>query len=208
MRTLVLASGSPRRKEMLTQCGVKFVVDKSDLDESLLPGEEAEAYVARLAGEKALRVAQRHTGEVVLAADTTVVCGSEILGKPVSKTDGARMLELLSGSLHLVLTGVAIVAPGETETFVVTSKVHFREVTREEVDWYWRTGEPQDKAGGYGLQGIGAMFVESIEGSYTNVIGLPLAETIVRLRKHGIACIDSIDGGLEELNVIRDESYV
>ena len=188
MNCLILASGSPRRKELLTQIGVSFVIDVPNIDESIITGESPENYVSRLSKEKVMQVAERNQGSVVLAADTTVVSGETILGKPASRSDGMRMLQNLSGSVHSVLTGVSVWA-GETTTICTTSLVRFRELCQQEIEWYWETGEPADKAGGYGLQGIGAAFVSSIEGSYSNVIGLPLTETVELLRDHGVNCL-------------------
>ena len=142
---------------------------------------------------------------VVLAADTTVVCSGEILGKPGSETDYERMLDLLSGSTHTVLTGVSILKGGSAKTFVSATEVTFRELTASEISWYWQTGEPQDKAGGYGLQGTGSVFVASISGSHTNVIGLPLAETVIALRDAGV---EFPDGRSKESKVIRGSSNV
>ena len=185
---LILGSGSPRRQQLLQQLGVVFTSDAPDVDESLLADESPVEYVLRLAVTKARAVVSRHPGSVVLGADTTVFNDGNILGKPRSKEDGMAMLEALSGATHEVVSGVAIVAERE-EVFSVISKVTFRRLDAAEIDWYWETGEPADKAGGYGLQGAGGAFVETIEGSYSNVIGLPLAETVRVLRGFDIECL-------------------
>lgn len=191
---LILASGSPRRHEMLMQAGIGFQVVKSGVDESLAVGETAADYVTRLSLEKAQAVAERHPGKVVLAADTTVEIEGTILGKPTSKEEGRKMLESLSATVHRVLTGVTVMDNDHEETFSVTTEVLFRSISPAEMGWYWETGEPADKAGGYGLQGIGAVFVKSINGSYTNVIGLPLAETVETLRRFRIECVGHQSG--------------
>ncbi|MBT4493381.1 MAG: septum formation inhibitor Maf [Gammaproteobacteria bacterium] len=209
MNDLILASGSPRRSSLLRQAGLTFVVVKPDIDERVLKDEQAGDYVTRLSREKAIAVsAQSSPSSVVIAADTTVVISGTILGKPESKSDGLAMLKALSGSKHQVLTGVSVIRGREDETFCVSSDVQFRRLSAAEMEWYWQTGEPSDKAGGYGLQGIGAAFVSSINGSYTNVIGLPLAETILVLRHFGILCLGEAEVREREILNIRDSSYV
>jgi septum formation protein len=178
---LVLASGSPRRRELLAGLGLRFAVRAADADETPLPDEPADEMVLRLAEEKARAVAEQvaAAGEadaVVLAADTTVVLDGEILGKPLDPADAARMLERLSGREHEVLTGLALVdltreaSAGALER----TRVRFTTLTSADVAWYVASGEPLDKAGAYGVQGLGALFVEAVEGNYTNVVGLPL----------------------------------
>lgn len=179
---LVLASGSPRRQELLAGLGVAFTVRVADVDETPLPGEAVEPLVVRLAREKAAAVAE--PGAVVLAADTMVSCEGRLLGKPVDAADATAMLRALSGRTHEVTTGVAVLAEREATTAVV-SRVTFVDLSDEDIAWYLATGEPFDKAGAYGLQGIGARFVRSIDGSPTNVIGLPLAETVEALAAAG-----------------------
>jgi septum formation protein len=187
---LILASGSPRRKLLLEQLAINFEIEPPDVDESLLAGEEPEAYVTRLAEKKAHTIAVKHDGaEVVLGADTIVVLLGEILGKPESKGHGVQMLNELSGMNHDVLTGVSICNGSRTETFCVKTEVTFRQLREDEIAWYWETGEPCDKAGSYGLQGAGAAFVETVTGSYSNVIGLPLSETVMMLRDFSIDCL-------------------
>ncbi len=173
---LILASASPRRAELLTQAGFEFVVDAADVDERILPGESPDAYVARVARDKMRAVAARHPpNAVILAADTTVVLQGEILGKPLHDADATRMLGLLSGNVHDVLTAVVVRGPAGEITDVVRTKVHFIELSADDIAWYVRTGEPAGKAGAYAIQGRGARFVDWIDGSWSNVVGLPVA---------------------------------
>ena len=181
---LVLASASPRRAGLLTTAGFRFSVDPADVDESPLPGENPRAYVQRIARDKARAVAGRcrETGAVVLAADTTVVAGGEILAKPENDLEAVRMLAQLAGGVHEVLTGV-VVRAGERELGeVVVSRVRLLPLTDDEIAWYVKSGEPMGKAGGYGIQGRAARFIDWIEGSWSNVVGLPVA-TVYRLLK-------------------------
>jgi len=184
---LILASASPRRRELLAQAGFVFEVEAADLDEAQRVGEEATAYVRRLAEEKARAVFARRRGEdsverplVVLGADTSVVCDGEVLGKPVDADDAERMLCRLSGRTHLVLTGVAAVTRAGVVGDVVTTEVTFSEIAGREIAAYCATGEPLDKAGAYGIQGYAARWVPRIDGCYFNVMGLPIAR-VVRL---------------------------
>jgi septum formation protein len=182
---LVLASRSPRRKELLEQIGVALDVRPADADESVLPGEAARDYVLRVAREKARAV----PGDVVLAADTAVVLGGEVLGKPADPGDAARMLRALSGTAHEVLTAVCVrrarTALTVEHDVVVSTRVRFARLSEPEIAWYVSTGEPLDKAGAYAIQGSGGAFVLSVEGSVSNVVGLPLAETADLLRRAG-----------------------
>ncbi|CAD5107998.1 Maf family protein [Zestomonas carbonaria] len=190
MATLYLASGSPRRRELLAQIGVPFRTLVLDLDESSLPGETPQAYVERLARAKA-RAGLAHSKDpeaVVLGADTAVVLDGRILGKPLDRADAQATLEALSGREHQVLTAVALAAPGRCEARVVTSRVEFRPLSAAEIAAYWETGEPRDKAGSYGIQGLAAVFVSALHGSYSAVVGLPLCETAEMLADFGIAC--------------------
>jgi len=177
---LVLASASPRRKALLTQLGLEFEVVVTDTDEAVKPGELPAQLVVRLASAKA-RAGHQH-GSITLGADTIVAIGDEILGKPRGQTEGMAMLRRLSGRVHEVHTGVAAFDGARIEVAVVTTRVFFREISELEVDNYWRTGEPADKAGGYGIQGVGGIFAYRIEGSYSAVVGLPLAQTEQLLR--------------------------
>ena len=177
---LVLASGSPRRHALLASAGVRFSAEAPDIDESLLDGEEPAAYVERLAVEKAAAVTIVPR-DVILAADTTVAVDRQIFGKPVDARDARRMLLALSGRAHDVHTGVAVVVDGRTRTAVATTRVTMAAYDDEDIDWYVRTAEPLDKAGAYAMQGAGGGLVERIDGSVSNVIGLPLAETLALL---------------------------
>lgn len=176
---LVLASSSPRRAALLRSAGLEFEIEPADVDETPLPGEQPEPYVARVAHDKAAAVAR--PGCLVLAADTTVDAGGEILAKPVDDADARRMLRLLSGDTHLVHSGVVVIGEGVTRSQVVTTEVRFVDLTSEVIDWYVATGEANDKAGAYAIQGRAAAFVESLNGSVTNVVGLPLAQTLALL---------------------------
>ena len=172
---LVLASGSPRRAEILERAGWPHEVIVAGIDETLLPGEEAAAYVQRLARSKAEKVASGVDHGLVLGADTTVVVVDKILGQPVDAADARRMLELLNAKWHEVLTGVALVrVGGETGVGYETTRVRFAEMSDEEIDWYISTGEPFGKAGAYGIQGKASLFIEEIEGDYFNIMGLPI----------------------------------
>ncbi|MEO4045743.1 Maf family protein [Pseudomonas sp. CAU 1711] len=191
MATLYLASGSPRRRELLAQVGVPFVTLSASIDETALPGEPAERYVERLARDKAvagLAALADERDAVVLGADTAVVLDGLILGKPADRAEALATLGVLSGREHRVLTAVALAAAGRVESRVVTSRVSFRALAPGEAEAYWATGEPRDKAGSYGIQGLAAVFVERLEGSYSAVVGLPLCETAQLLGEFGISC--------------------
>jgi nucleoside triphosphate pyrophosphatase len=184
---LCLASVSPRRRELLSQIGVPHLVAGADIDEAVLPGEGPRAYVIRLAREKALAIRRSGQRLPVLAADTTVVLDGKVFGKPRDREDAIRMLTELSGRSHEVLTAIALASPEGIAERVSASTVRFRAVSPEESASYWETGEPRDKAGAYAIQGLGAVFVESLAGSYSGVMGLPLFETAELLRAAGIA---------------------
>lgn len=183
---LVLASGSPRRRELLERLSLRFTVLPADVDESPRPGETARTYVARVAREKAAVGARAHPRALVLAADTSVVLDGELLGKPRDRAEALSMLERLCGRTHQVLTAIAVAGPCQ-DGEVVATEVDFRPASAEELRWYVATGEPMDKAGAYGLQGAGGFLVSSIRGSHSNVIGLPLAETLALLARAGLA---------------------
>jgi len=177
---ILLASASPRRSELLRQVGIAHEVRPVDVDESVLPGEAPSAYVLRLAEAKAAALwRQLGPGErrPVLAADTTVALEGEIFGKPGSLAEARAMLGRLSGRTHEVHTAVAVLHAGGSGARVSSSSVSLRELSREEIDWYWSTGEPADKAGGYAVQGRAAAFICHIAGSYSGIMGLPLYET-------------------------------
>jgi len=183
--SLVLASASPRRRDLLSQLGLRFTVAAADLDETPLPSEAADIYVQRLAREKARAVAARFPNAWVLAADTTVALGPELLGKPRDAAEARQMLGRLSGKTHNVYTGVALAGRASAAT-VVRTGVTFRTLTSGEIDWYVGTGEPLDKAGAYAVQGRGGFLVAAVDGSPTNVIGLPLGETLELLTQAGV----------------------
>ncbi len=180
LTTIVLASASPRRSELLRAAGIPFTIRVANVDESLLCDEVPHDYVARLSRTKASAVAQPN--EIVLGADTTVVIGDEIAGKPVDIGDAERMLRLLSGNWHEVLTGVSLAHNAEVQTEVAVTRVKFATMSEAEIHWYAMSGEPDDKAGAYAIQGLASRFVERIEGSYSNVVGLPM-EMIYRMLK-------------------------
>jgi len=193
---LILASASPRRRELLSQAGLKFTVAAANLNEDLLPGETAAAYVQRLAEEKAQAVWNAHrsldTADdplVVLGADTCVVCDGHILGKPTDTADARLMLELLSGRTHAVLTGLAAVTGDKIVRDVEITQVTFNQLNDAEIARYIASGEPMDKAGAYAIQGYAARWIPRIEGCYFNVVGLPIARTIALLAEAEAALI-------------------
>ena len=184
---LVLASRSPRRAELLRAAGFDFVIRSADVDESVHAGESPRDYVLRLAVAKA-RAVTRQSGEVVLAADTTVVVDDDILGKPVDNLDAIRMLRRLAGRSHQVLTGVCVLGSDEVDARVSATDVEFLPMDEDEIAWYVATGEPMDKAGAYGIQGRCSRFISRVNGSYANVVGLPLTlvyEMLKRLQTPG-----------------------
>ncbi len=177
---LILASGSPRRSEILNSVGWKFTKDVSEIDESELPGEKPEDYVQRLAREKAEAVAKKYDEALVLGADTTVVINDQIIGKPTDLDDARRMIKMLAGNWHEVLTGVAIVRISSSKiqnlsVGIQRTRVKFAPMTDEEIDYLVNFGEPLDKAGAYAVQAQAALFIEKIEGDYWNVVGLPIS---------------------------------
>lgn len=182
---LHLASTSPRRREILASLGLEFDVVPVDVDETPLDGESPANMALRLSVAKA-EAAEMGAGGIALGSDTVVVVDDRPLGKPRDRDDGLRMLQSLSGRAHRVLTGVAVSDGRQTLTALSATDVYFREIGRDEALAYWQSGEPRDKAGAYAIQGLGAAFVERIEGSYTGVVGLPVFETIELLRAAGI----------------------
>ena len=195
MATLYLASGSPRRRELLTQIAVPFLTQIAPIDENALPGESPIAYVERLARGKAqagLAALTDTADAVVLGADTAVVLDGRILGKPTDCADALATLSALSGRTHEVLTAVALVSRERQASRVVTSQVSFRVLSQAEIEAYWASGEPQDKAGCYGIQGLAAVFVSQLQGSYSAVVGLPLCETAALLAEFAIPCWQSL----------------
>jgi len=184
----VLASGSPRRRELLAGIGLPFEVIVSDLEEKREDGEPVDAYVKRLAIDKAASVAERAPDAWILAADTVVYLDGIVLEKPLSRSDAIRMLSTIAGREHTVFTGVTLrhASRDYTDTSVTASKVRMIPLSAREIEWYVDTGEPMDKAGAYAIQGIGAMFIESVDGNYSNVVGLPLSEVSVMLKRAGL----------------------
>jgi septum formation protein len=174
-RQIILASRSPRRSELLTAAGISFEVLAADIDETPHVNETPVAYVERLAIEKARAVLALRPDARILGADTTVTIGGEILGKPIDKDHAFRMLRKLSGAVHDVHTGVALVSAQRVRAAVETTRVWFAEMTDEDISWYVGTGEPVDRAGAYAIQGYASRFIPRIEGSYSNVVGLPVA---------------------------------
>jgi septum formation protein len=184
---ITLASSSPRRRHLLEMLGIAHQVIPADVDESPRPGEEPEVMAVRLAAEKARSVWQRHPERPVLAADTVVVIGGEILGKPRDEADARRMLALLSGRDHRVITAVALATPaGEILQQCDVTRVWFRPLTPELIEAYVATGESLDKAGSYGVQGVGAVLVERVEGDFFGVMGLPLRLVVSLLEAAGM----------------------
>lgn len=185
---LILASGSPRRRELLGGIGIGFDVVVSDVVEEQEPGEAVDAYVRRLARDKGAAVAASHPDAWVLSADTVVFIDEHVLEKPSSREDARAMLAKIAGREHVVYTGVALqnAHAGFLEDTVTASNVRMIDLTPDEISWYVETGEPMDKAGSYAVQGIGAMFIESIDGSYSNVVGLPLSVVYDMLKRAGV----------------------
>jgi len=183
--TLILASASPRRRDILAALGLEFEVLAADIEEARQPGETPAAMVLRLARDKA-EAAGPLPGRIVIGADTAVVLDDTILGKPRDEVDAIGMLQRLAGRRHRVLTGVAVLAAGQAYTAVSETAVDFRQIGRDEALNYWQSGEPRGKAGAYAIQGCGGVFVERIEGSYSGVVGLPVFETARLLRRAGL----------------------
>lgn len=183
--SLILASKSPRRRELLQALGLKFAIQSADIDETPRPGETVGNLVLRLAASKAKAVESGSAG-LVIGADTEVVLDGNAFGKPLDEGDALRMLAALSGRTHRVLTGVAVCGDGRVETALSETEVRFRDIDPDEARRYWQTGEPRGKAGAYAIQGQGGLFVEAIAGSYSGVVGLPVFETAELLRRFGI----------------------
>jgi septum formation protein len=199
-KRLILASSSPRRYDLLSQLGIEFDVIPSRIEEDVLPKESPRSHVLRLAEAKASEIAERYPNRWVLGADTIVYINHKILGKPKDRKEAQKILRQLSGKEHQVFTGVSIkhLKKNRADQKVVRSFVKIKRLAPSEIDWYIQTGEPFDKAGGYAAQGIGSFMIESIRGSYTNVIGLPLCEVLqmllrlgaIRVSKSGLRMID------------------
>jgi septum formation protein len=183
--SLILASASPRRAELLADAGYEFRVDPADIDEAVLPGEPPDAYVLRVARAKAWQVAGRcrESGSAIIGADTTVIADGQILVKPANAADAVRMLRTLAGAVHEVFTAVVIVCGTRETAEVVRTRVHVLPITLDEIRWYVATGEADGKAGAYAIQGRAARFIDWIEGSWSNVVGLPVATVAQMLRR-------------------------
>ena len=188
--TLHLASSSPRRQEILRSLGLEFTVMGVEIDESRQDGESPQQMVRRLAAEKAAAAAAAD-GQLVIGADTVVVLGDRVLGKPRDVDEAIEMLTSLSGRSHTVLSGIALRTPTGTKTALSVTEVRFREIGRDEALAYWQSGESADKAGAYAIQGLGGAFVESISGSYSGVVGLPVYETVGLLKNAGIDVVNN-----------------
>lgn len=194
---IILASASPRRKELLKYLGIEFDIIIPDIHEHAHDEELPEAFCTRISREKALAVRKEFQDSLIIAADTIVVIDGEILGKPKNSDEACSYLRRLSGRQHTVFTAYTILFPGGCNeiTRVVSSTVHFADMREDDIIWYVSTGEPMDKAGAYGLQGIGAAFVDRIDGSFTNVIGLPLSEVFKDIKPY-IMLNKDISGGV------------
>jgi|TARA_Y100000310_G_C20678149_1_gene814286 septum formation protein len=190
MAQIYLASSSPRRADLLRQIGISFEVVVPNVEETPLEGELPDTYARRISAVKARHVESHAAPHLpVLAADTVVVLQGGLMGKPRDRDDGLEMLALLSGNTHQVISAVSVCQGDLLQTVASETLVRFRKLTKDEREKYWQTGEPRDKAGGYGIQGLGAVFVESINGSYSGVVGLPLMQTAELLRRFGVDCL-------------------
>ncbi len=192
-KPFILASASPRRRELLERIGLHFTIEAADTDETLVPGLSPAEQVMRLSRNKACAIAARHPEDpVILSADTVVVLEDTILGKPADADDARRMLHALSGRTHHVLTGVTVLQGSHCQTRCEVTEVHFAALSDAEIDAYVATGEPLDKAGAYGIQGYAAVFATGISGDYYNVMGLPLHTAAKMLRQAGIPVLEAL----------------
>ena len=189
---IILASKSPRRRQLLSMMGLDFTVQTADIDETMDPSQTPAHEVAAVSARKAAKIAAMHPDDVIVSADTIVVIDGKILGKPKDEQDAARMLRLLSGRTHTVYTGLTVHADGESKTQVVGTDVTFRELTDAEIAAYIKTKEPMDKAGAYGIQGYGSMFVSHLDGDYFCVMGLPVCTLAGMLRSAGVEILGQI----------------
>lgn len=200
MRSIILASASPRRAQLLRQMGVEFLVRPAAIDEAPHRAEPPGDYVLRLARDKALAISRLQPEAIVLGSDTSVVIDQRILGKPATCEEAADTLQALSSRSHQVMTGIAVAIDGYAEARLVTTEVTFRALRPDEIAAYVRSGEPMDKAGSYGIQGLGGIFVERLQGSYSAVVGLPLRETADLLAQAGYPVWTTWQSGQESLN--------
>ena len=189
---IILASKSPRRKQLLSMMGLEFTVQTADIDETMDQSQPPEHEVAAVSARKAEKIAHEHPDDIIISADTIVVIDGKILGKPKDEADAAKMLRLLSGRTHTVFTGLTVCANGKPKTQVVGTKVTFRELSDAEIAAYIRTGEPMDKAGSYGIQGYGSMFVSHLNGDYFCVMGLPVCTLGEMLREAGVKLLGNL----------------
>lgn len=187
-KRIILASMSPRRKALLEILGIPFTIVVSDFEEELTNNKNPQQLVEELSLGKAKAVCQKETNAIIIAADTIVVCNNQVLGKPKSKDDAKRMLQLLSNTTHQIITGMTIMDTDTKQTLTrsETARVFMRQITEEEIDTYISTGEPLDKAGAYGIQEKGAIFVKKVEGDFFNIVGLPLYTLAQSLKQFGI----------------------
>lgn len=189
MKPIILASGSPRRRELLLQAGLKFEVEPSSYKEEMGLDMEPEDLAKYLSQKKAIEVAKKHKDSIIIGADTFIVFEGELIGKPKTKEEAKEMLKKLSGKAHSVITGFTIIDTGLNKTVsdFAETKLFFRDISDEEINSYVETGEPLDKAGAYAIQGLGGIFVQRIEGDYYNIVGLPLSKVVERLKDFGIS---------------------
>ena len=190
---LILASKSPRRRELLSMLGIDFIIETADIDETMDPALTPVQAVAAVCEKKAAAVAQNHPADLILAADTIVVVDGRILGKPHSEDAARAMLRSLSGRQHTVMTGFCLRQNGTAETHVEQTRLEFKPLSDAEIDAYVATGSPMDKAGAYGIQDQAAVFVRRLEGDYYNVMGLPLCALVQGLRRHGVAVLGTVE---------------
>lgn len=185
--SLILASSSPRRKELLTLLGFPFSVEAANIDEKIDPTGDLPEEIEKLSFRKALAIFKKHPKDIVIGADTIVVCNRQVLGKPKTEENAQNMLRQLSGHVHEVITGVSILSPRQSESFSVLSRVFFQKMTEEEILSYVQSKEPLDKAGAYAIQGIGGRYIKGIEGDYYAIMGLPICELYARLKEYNIS---------------------
>ncbi len=200
---ILLASGSPRRKELLSLLGISFLVQVPNISEVRETGETPRQYCARISRDKALTLARHYPEALVIGADTIVVVGDHILGKPMDTDQARDFLLLLQNKIHDVFTGYTIALGEHMKSRVIRTRVRFKPMTHEEILWYIASGEPMDKAGAYAVQGIASIFIAGIQGSYTNVIGLPVSELYDDLKQFGLQ-FEGIEGGGSAHEVCTD----